>query len=195
MVGDVLETVSAPAASDTAAWDEACERVQGYLRAHGVPSSAMPELTAQVLKFARERHATNSHLPPVEIAADAAILLIEGWIQHIVGLNEKEGPGRRLAHERAAVHLAAIPQRWSQYFLTEQDPPEELIRELRATYTDAGPDLEFSNMMPRAIDLGPVSDVADTTWRTFDKWPFLRAVATWALYIGALALAFYAVRF
>ncbi len=180
---------------ETPAWTEARERVGGYLRAHGVPPTALPTLTEQVLTFARERHAAQPDLPPVELAADAAILLIEGWIQHIVGFNEAEGPGRRLAHERAAVHLAQIPQRWSAHFLSEQEPPEELVRELRATYLDAGPDLEFSNMMPRPIDLGPVSDVADTTWRTFDKWPFLRGVATWALYIGALALAFYAVRF
>lgn len=184
-----------PGPTETVDWTEARERVRGYLRAHGVPASAIESLSEQVLQFARERHAAQPDLPPVELAADAAILLIEGWIQHIVGLNENEGPGRRLAHERAAVHLAQIPQRWAQHFLTEQDPPEELVRELRATYTDAGPDLVFSNMAPRPIDLGPVSEVADTTWRTFDKWPFLRGVATWALYIGALALAFYAVRF
>jgi len=194
-VGHELETVIAPGTSDTAAWLEARERVQGYLRAHGVPSSALPSLTDQVIGFARERHAAQPEMPPVELAADAAILLIEGWIQHIVGLNEKEGPGRRLAHERAAVHLTQIPHRWPGHFLTEQDPPEELVRELRATYLEAGPDLEFSNMTPRPIDLGPVSDVADTTWRTFDKWPFLRGVATWALYLGALALALYALRF
>lgn len=182
-----------PAAS--AVWAEARERVAGYLRAHGVPDAANGELTEQVLTFARERHAAQPELPPVELAADAAILLIEGWIQHIVGFDESDAPGRRLARERAAVHLAAIPQRWPRHFLTEQDPPEELVRELRATYTEAGPDLVFSNMVPRPIDLGPVSDVADTTWRTFDKWPFLRGVATWAVYVAALAAAFYAVRF
>jgi hypothetical protein len=195
-VGDDVETVSAVGTvADAAAWAEARERVQGYLRAHGVPPSALEVLSEQVLKFARERHAEQPDLPPVEIAADAAILLIEGWIQHIVGLNEAEGPGRRLAHERAAVHLAAIPQRWPRHFLNEEEPPPELVEELRSTYVQAGPDLEFSNMMPRPIDLGPVSEVADTTWRTFDKWPFLRGVATWALYVGALALAFYAVRY
>lgn len=180
---------------DVEAWAEARERVRGYLRAHAVPTDALDKLTEQVISFARERHAAQPDFAPVELAGDAAILLIDGWIQHIVGLDEREGPGRRLAHERAAVHLAAIPQRWPQHFLQDAEPPEELTRELRATYVQSGPDLEFSNMMPRPIDLGPVSEVADTTWRTFDKWPLLRGVATWALYIGALALAFYAVRF
>lgn len=192
-----METMTANVtdAADATAWAEARERVQGYLRAHGVPASALGELSEQVLRFARERHAAQPDLPPVELAADAAILLIEGWIQHIVGLDENEGPGRRLAHERAAVHLAAIPQRWAQHFLHELPPPPELVQELRSTYVQAGPDLEFSNMMPRPIDLGPVSEMADTTWRTFDKWPFLRGVATWALYVGTLVLAFYAVRY
>lgn len=181
--------------ADPAAWAEARDRVQGYLRAHGVAPAALDELTAQVLRFARERHAEQPDVPPVELAGDAAIMLIEGWIQHIVGLDEREGPGRRLAHERAAVQLAAIPQRWPEHFLRAEEPPPALAAELRATYLEAGPDLEFSTMTPRPIDLGPVSEVADTTWRTFDKWPFLRGVATWLLYLGALAAAFYAVRF
>ena len=193
-MGDDLETMSAVAA-DELAWLEAQDRVRAYLRAHGVPAASLERLTAQVLQFARERHAAQPATAPVELAADAAILLIEGWIQHIVGLDEREGPGRRLAHERAAVHLAAIPERWPAHFLQENPPPPGLVRELRETYLAAGPDLEFSNMTPRQIDLGLVSDVADTTWRTFDKWPFLRGVAMWALYIGALALAFYAVRY
>lgn len=181
--------------ADAAAWTEARERVRAYLSAHGVPSGRLEELTEQVLGFARERRAAQQEQHPVEIAADAAMLLIDGWIQMHVDTDPTETDGRRYAHERAAVHLADLPQRWPQHFLADQDLPPEMLRELRTTYVEAGPDLEFSNMTPRSIDLGPVSEVADTTWRTFDKWPFLRGVATWLLYLGALAAAFYAVRY
>jgi hypothetical protein len=190
-----VEAVNAHAPTADAAWAEAHDRVRAYLSAHGVPAARVEEMTGQVLRFARERHAAHPDLPPVEIAADAAMLLIDGWIQTIVGLDPSESAGRRLAHERAAVHLADLPTRWPDQFLRDEPPPEEMRRELRTTYVEAGPDLEFSNMTPRAIELGPVSEVADTTWRTFDKWPFLRGVATWLLYLGALAAAFYAVRF
>ena len=181
--------------ADAAAWAEARERVRAYLSAHGVPASRLEELTEQVLRFARERRAAQNEHHPVEIAADAAMLLIDGWIQMHVGLDPAETEGRRFAHERAAVHLADLPQRWPEHFLRDAEPPDEMLRELRATYVEAGPDLEFSNMMPRPMDLGLVSDVADNTWRTFDKWPFLRGVATWLIYLGLLAAAFYAVRY
>lgn len=181
--------------ADAAEWTEARERVRAYLSAHGVAPGRVDELTEQVIGFARERRAAQLEQHPVEIAADAAMLLIDGWIQMHVGLDPSENAGRRFAHERAAVHLADLPQRWPQHFLREENPPAEMLSELRTTYVEAGPDLEFSNMTPRPIELGPVSDVADTTWRTFDKWPFLRGVATWLIYLGALAAAFYAVRY
>jgi len=184
-----------PANADAAAWAEARGRVQGYLRANGVQSPRLDELTGQVIEFARARRTADSERAPVELAMDAAMLLIEGWIQHIVGIDPSENAGRRFAHERAAVHLAGVPRRWPRHFLGADPVPPELEQHLRTVYVEAGPDLEFSNMTPRAIDLGPVSDVADTTWRTFDKWPVLRGVATWALYLGLLAAAFYAVRF
>lgn len=176
------------------AWAEARERVLAYLHAHGVQSPSLEELASQILVMARDRAANEPGREPVELAADSAMQLIDGWIEHIVGNEAGEAPDRRFAHERAAVHLAELPRRWPGHFLGTGDIPAGLKEHLRATYVDAGPDLEFSNMAPRPIDLGPVSDVADTTWRTFDKWPLLRGLATWALYLGLLALAFYSVR-
>lgn len=181
-------------ASRTAEWAEARERVRGYLRAYGVRPPFAEELTQQVLEFARARAADAPEQPPVELATDAAMLLVEGWIRSIVGNDDNESPARRFAHERAAVRLADLPRRWPEHFLRADRVPPELAAHLRATYIETGPDLAFSNMAPRPIDLGPVSDVADTTWRTFDKWPLLRGLATWALYLGLLALAFYTVR-
>jgi hypothetical protein len=75
-----------------------------------------------------------------------------------------------------------------------QEIPEDLAAHLRSTHVQAGPGLEFSNMAPRPIDLGRVSDVAGSTWRTLDKLPTLRAVAIWSIYLALLALAFAAVR-
>lgn len=175
-------------------WTEARERVFGYLAAHRVASPAREELAEQILLMARDRAAAEPGWDPVELALDSAMQLIDGWIEHIVGNEAGESPDRRFAHERAVVHLAQLPRRWPGYFLSSREVPAEMAEHLRTTYVAAGPDLEFSSMAPRPIDLGPVSDVADTTWRTFDKWPLLRGLATWALYLALLALAFYAVR-
>lgn len=187
-----MTTPADPAAAP--AWAEARERAFAYLLASGVQPGAVEELAGQVLEFARARAAESPGRAPVELAVDAAMLLVEGWIGNIVGNELNESPGRRFAHERAAVRLAGLPARWPEHYLRSDRVPPELAAHLRSTYIEAGPDLEFSNMAPRPIDLGPVSEVADTTWRTFDKWPLLRGLATWALYLGLLAAAFYAVR-
>ena len=187
--------MSGPGPAEPADWAEARARVRGYFRAHGLAPARAAELADQVLRFVRERRGPDDDRSPVELAGDAAMLLVDGWIQTLVGTDPAEAPGRRFAHERAAVHLADVPARWPDHFLADVPAPPELRTELRRTWVESGPDLEFTPMVPRPIDLGPVSDVADTTWRTFDKWPFLRGVATWLLYLGALAAAFYAVRF
>lgn len=175
-------------------WVEARERVRAYLAAHGVVPPLLDELAGQIMLLARDRRAGEPERTPSAVAIDSAIELIDGWIEHIVGKETRETPGRRLAHERASVHLAQVPRKWPRHFLNSQEIPEELAAHLRSTHLQAGPDLEFSNMAPRPIDLGPVSDVAGSTWRTLDKLPTLRAVAIWSIYIALLALAFVAVR-
>lgn len=180
--------------ADEPRWVEARERVRGYLAAHGVVAPLLDELAGQIIVMAKDRAASEPGRHPSALAIDSAIALIEGWIDHIVGREARETPGRRSAHERASVHLAQIPRSWPQHFLSAGEVPAELAANLRSTHVMAGPDLEFSNMAPRPIDLGPVSDVAGSTWRTLDKLPLLRAVGIWAVYIALLALAFAAVR-
>jgi hypothetical protein len=50
-------------------------------------------------------------------------------------------------------------------------------------------------MTPRDIDLGPISAAADETWRTFAKWPLLRGIVTWTIFIALAGTAFYLTRF
>ena len=97
------------------------------------------------------------------------------------------------ARGRAAIYLAELPGRWPASFLDHQPPPE-LLAELRSIYLEAGPNLEFTNMAPRPFDLGPVSDVAGETWRTFAKWPILRTLTVWCLFALLLGTAFYLTR-
>jgi hypothetical protein len=175
-------------------WAEARDRVHRYLAAHGVVAPLLDELAGQIIVLARDRAAAEPERHPSSHAIESAIALIDGWIDHIVSSEQRETPGRRFAHERASVHLAQIPRLWPQHFLSAREVPAELAAHLKETYVQAGPDLEFSNMAPRPIDLGPVSDVAGSTWRTLDKLPMLRALAIWTVYIALLALAFAAVR-
>ena len=58
----------------------------------------------------------------------------------------------------------------------------------------AGPDLVVSSMVPRPIDLGPITEAAGDTLERFERWPILRALLLWLMFAGALAGIFYATR-
>lgn len=182
------------AGADGPEWAEARERVRGYLAAYGVRAPLLDEISGQILLVARDRVEADPTKSHGAHAIESAIALIDSWIEHIVGTSAAEGPGLRSAHERASVHLAQVPRLWPEHFLSSREVPAELAERLRSVHVTAGPSMEFSNMAPRSIDLGPVSSVADSTWRTFDRWPVLRAAAVWAVYLALLALAFVAVR-
>ena len=175
-------------------WEEALGRVRAYLGAHGVAAPVLDDLAGQIILLAKDRAASEPGADPSALAIDSAMTLIDAWINHIVGNGHRETPDRRFAHERASVHLAQVPRTWPQHFLSPGEVPAELAAHLRSTHVMAGPDLEFSRMASRPFDLGPVSEAAGSTWRTFDKLPVLRAIAMWVIYLSLLALAFAAVR-
>lgn len=191
---DAVTQVTRESATELSA-AEAAERVENYLRAFRVPAARRAELVPAILEAAERRHAETPEADLTALAMDEAMALIDAWIDRFVPHEKHEGPARRLAHGRAALHLAALPQRWPGQFLAGTEPPAVLIERLRAAYLEAAPEVELGNMVPRPMDLGLMSEMADSTWRTFDKWPVLRGLLLWGLFVGLLAAAFYLVRF
>jgi len=104
---------------------------------------------------------------------------------------------RRFARGRASLFFAGWAERKPTAFLSadSESVPSDELATLRETYLEAGPDFEFASMVPRPMDLGVVSSVADETWRTFSKWPLLRGVTVCALFMCLFGTAFYLVRF
>ena len=174
---------------------EARNRVDNYLRAYRVPAERRERLVPLIVEAAMRRHASYPQEDLGALAIDEATSLIDAWISQLVSSDESENPARRLAHGRAALHLAGVPQRWPHEFLASAEPPAVLVDRLRTAYLDAGPDVELANMVPRPMELGLISNVADTTWKTFDKWPVLRGLFLWSLFGALLVAAFYLVRF
>lgn len=177
-------------------WSEAAERVSAYLRACRVRNPAVRrELVRRIVNAAAERHAVEPERSPIELAGEETRRVVEDWTRRFLERPDGESDAQRFAHARAAVLLADLPAAWPDGFLNPDEQPAEFGRLFKATYLQAGPDLEFSNMGPRAIDLGPVSGLADNTWKTFDKWPILRGAVTWGLFLAALVLGFLALRY
>lgn len=177
-------------------WSEAAERVSAYLRACRVRNPELRrELVRRIVSAAALRQEAEPGRSPIELAAEETRRLVEDWTERLLGRPAAESGAQRFAHARAAVLLADLPTAWPDGFLNPREQPEEFGRLFKATYLQAGPDLEFSNMGPRPIDLGPVSGLADNTWKTFDKWPILRGAVTWGLFVAALVLGFLALRY
>lgn len=180
----------------TTVWREADDRVSAYLRACRINDPELrDQLGRRIIFAARRRHDLEPARAPGDLVAEETRRLVEDWTTRYLGPATDESHAQRFAHARAAVLLADLPERWPDGFLNPAEQPAEFGRRFKSTYLQSGPDLEFSNMSPRPIDLGPVSGIADRTWKTFDKWPMLRGVATWGLFAAALVLAFLAVRF
>lgn len=189
---DSLNTLPATPSAETPlpidrAWDEAFLRVESYLRSHRLESRILiSRLTTEIIRAAQAEAAGRPELVPVQVAMDVADRRMSAWFMRVLGEDVADEP-RLGARGRLALVLADVPGRWPQYFLSDEAPPADMVAAMRSAYVEAGPQLRFSNMVPRPIDLGPIASAAGETWTTLRRWPLLRAVLGWVLIIGALA--------
>lgn len=166
MTTDSFPTPPAPA--------EPAARTGAYLRLCGLGPAAAGELT---------------HRPLDEIQD-----LLDEWAARLVPARPDEGPQQNRARARAQLLLAEGPARWPDQFL-HPAPTPELAAAVQAVALQPKLALRPTTMTPQFIDLGPVSEVAHGTWKTFDAWPVLRGLTVWLLFTLLLALVFYVVRF
>lgn len=168
------------------AWNSAYVRVEDYLRAHRIHNRLhQSRLIQAVLERAAHRHAANPSLDPTTLAAEEAETMMDAWFADVLGINNREH--QRIAIEgRVAMLLADGPQQWPYAFLDSSNIPADFATAMRASSIKAGPDMTVSSMVPRDIDLGPITEVAGETLERMEKWPLLRMVLLWALFLGAL---------
>lgn len=191
-----MGTVSDAAQTLDPVWDETGRRVAAYLQACRVADPALRQrLVGLVITRAAARHAQQPELAPVELVTEEIQRLVEEWTTRFIRPSADESARMRFAHARSATLLADLPHRWPGGFLSPEEPPGKFGRDFRDTYLEAGPELDFSTMTPRPIDLGPVSSLAGETWKTFDQWPILRGAVVWGLFLGLLLLALYAMHY
>jgi hypothetical protein len=175
------------------AWNAAYVRVEEYLRAHRVYNRLhATRLTVKILERAAAKHERTPARDPVVLAAEEMEAMTEEWFAR--NLRDSELPhGSRLVAGRVAMMLANAPERWPYAFLADEVPPE-LGKVFETTAIYAGPDMSVSSMVPQPIDLGPISDVAGDALHQFERWPLLRTIGLWSLFLAALAAVFHATR-
>ena len=176
------------------AWNAAYVRVEDYLRAHRIHNRLhQSRLIEVILARAAQRHAANPALDPTTLAAEETELLMDQWFAEVLGIKDRQH--QRIAIEgRVAMLLCDGPQKWPYAFLDPSNIPDDFATAMRASSIKAGPDMTVSSMVPRDIDLGPITEAAGETLERMEKWPLLRLVLLWALFLGALLGIFFVTR-
>ena len=175
-------------------WNAAYMRVEDYLRAHRIPNRLhQARLIQQILERVAHRHAADPVREPTMLAAEETEAMMDLWFAAV--LDRRNQPHDRIAVDgRLAMLLCDGPQRWPYAFLDERNIPAEFATAMRDGEVTAGPDMAFSNMAPRPIDLGLIPEAAGETLERIEKWPIVQALLLWLVFAGALAAIFYATR-
>lgn len=167
--------------SETDAWNSACVRLEDYLRAYRVrdrPTSL--RLALQILDQAREAHAARPDVSPVVLTMEMATALTESWFARLAGEDGISPASLRASRGHVAYFASGADKKWPSSFL-DPDPPAELLAAVRAASLRAGPELEFTSLVRREVDYGPMEDIARETWEKFSWSHVLRAFAIWVL--------------
>ncbi len=191
-----LDTLNAfrPRTGTPDQWNAAFIRVEDYLRAHRV-HNRLQQITIleRVIARAAARHAENPSFDPTTLAAEEIDRMMDEWFGELLG--DKNLPHERIAVEgRVALLLTEGVERWPYAFLDEKQVPPDFAEEMRRRSIQAGPDMTVTSMVPRAIELGALTEVAGQTFEQIEKWPILRVILLWAVFLSALALVFHATR-
>ncbi len=191
---DSLERESSDGGLDETAWDEAYSRVESYLRAHQIHRRLLlSRLVNKILTRAMEIYEEDRQRDPLVVAMTEADRTMAVWFDKI--LQQEDIQHKRISTRgRLALLMGDVPKRWPEHFLLEEQVPKSMADAMRESYLKAGPDLKFSNMSPRPIDLGPIVNAAEGTWETFQKKPLVKALVLWAGFLSLLGFVFYATR-
>ena len=183
-----------PATGTMEGWNAAYVRVEDYLRAHRIHNRLhQSRLIQKILERAARRHEAAPSLDPTAIAAEETEAMMDLWFAEV--LAERGRARERMAVDgRVAMLLCDGPQKWPYAFLDEQQIPADFAEAMRAGAIQAGPDMAVSSMVPRSIDLGPITEAAGETLEQIEKWPILRTLLLWLIFGAALAGIFYATR-
>jgi len=192
-IGGALSTFQ-PKTGTLEAWNAAYVRVEDYLRAHRIHNRLhQSRLILRILERAARRHEKEPGLDPTTLAAEEAERLMEAWFGEVLG-DQNVPHDRVVVAGRVALLLTDGPEKCPYTFLDEENVPPEFARAMQQSSIEAGPDMAVSSMVPRPIDLGPITEVAGETMERFEQWPLLRALVLWLAFAAALAGIFFATR-
>jgi hypothetical protein len=167
-------------------WNSAYTRVESYFHALRVRNRVLlGRLVIHVLNRAMLRAPNEPQRSATQLAAEEMDHLVTHWFAQVLQ-EVPTGTDQMLSTRgRMALLLADMPDKWQDQFLRPGPWPEQFVKGMREMYLRAGPDFQVSKMVPRQLDLGPI-----TALTNFSRLPYVKMAAVWILFALALAALF-----
>lgn len=167
-------------------WNAAYGKVESYFHALRIRNKALlGQLVLRVLERAIRRAPAEPKRSATQLAAEEMDHFVTTWFAEVLQ-ESPTGSGQTLSTRgRLALLLADMPDKWQDQFLRPGPWPDEFVNAMREAYLRAGPDFQLSKMMPRPLDLGPI-----TTLTNLGRIPYLKMATVWVLFTLVLVAIF-----
>jgi hypothetical protein len=168
-------------------WNAAYVKVENYFHALRIRNKPLlGQLTLRVLERAQRRAPQEPGHSATEIAAEEMDKIVTDWFGEVLQISPVGSEHTLSTRGRLALLLADMPGKWQDQFLRPGPWPEEFVEAMRESFFRAGPDFQLSKMVPRPLDLGPI-----TTLTNIGKFPYVRMALVWTSYGLALVAVFW----
>ncbi len=167
-------------------WNVAYGLVESYFHALRIRNKVLlGQLVLHVLDRAFKRAPKEPQQSIPQLAADEMDHVVTEWFSKVLPELPDESSHLISTRGRLALLLADMPGKWQDQFLRPGPWPIEFVAAMRETYLRAGPDFQISQMVPRPLDLGPITTLTDIS-----RLPYVRMAAAWLLFAALMVLLF-----
>jgi hypothetical protein len=168
-------------------WNAAYVKVENYFHALRIRNKPLlGQLVLRVLERAQRRAPAAPERSATEIAAEEMDRIVTDWFGEVLQTSPVGSEQTLSTRGRLALLLADMPGKWQDQFLRPGPWPQEFVESMRDSFFRAGPDFQLSKMMPRPLDLGPI-----TTLTNFGRLPYVRMVLVWTFFALLLVAVFW----
>jgi len=143
---EALNIQFAPATGTEEEWNEAYARLADYFRSYRLHNRIRrTQLILETLRRAAIAHAREPEKKPTAHAIEQARSMMQHWLRSIYS-DMQMTPAQIEASGKLGFYLAGGSERWPQFFLDENNPPEEMAEAMRIAVRTSGPRLQVSKM-------------------------------------------------
>ena len=168
-------------------WNAAYVKVENYFHALRIRNKPLlGQLVLRVLERAQRRAPAEPGRAATELAAEEMDKIVTDWFGEVLQISPIGSEHTLSTRGRLALLLADMPGKWQDQFLRPGPWPQEFVESMRESFFRAGPDFQLSKMVPRPLDLGPL-----TTLTNLGKLPYVRMALVWGGYALLLVAIFW----